>query len=217
MTTRRLITIALGALLVVLLSQATARADTISVDTSSLQGSPPGSFQLAFILLDASISGDGNNTAMLSDFAFGGGSAGSILTSGGGVSGDFTSGLTFTDTNPSGFNFIASGFTPGSVLSFSLSMTANLDSKINPMSGLPGDQFLFFILDSTGNPIPSTDSVTPDAFAIATVTPSGLSVQQFSIPAETTVPEPSSILLLGSGMALGFLRKLRSTKLRLLT
>ena len=199
----------LGAFSFVLLTQTTAYADTISLDTSSLQGSPSAPFQLAFVLIDASLTGDGNNTAVLSSFAFGGGSAGSVGSSGGGVTGDLISGITLIDSDPSGLNFITSAFTPGSTLSFNLAMTANPDSTLDPSANLTGDQLLFFILDNGGLPIHSTDKSTPDAFAIATVGPNGLTVQQFSVPVETSVPEPGTVLLLGTGLALGLFRRSR--------
>jgi len=206
---KRHLLVTLGALFLLLVTQQTSRADTISVNTTSLQGNASGPFVLGFVLIDASLSGDGNNTVMLSNFAFGGGSAGAVATSGGGVTGDLQSGMTFTDSDPSGFNFITSAFIPGTVLSFNLAMTANPDLNINPSSGLPGDQFLFVILDSTGQRIQSTDNNTPDAFAVATIGSGGLSVQQFSIPASTSVPEPATVLLLGSGLVLGLRCKRR--------
>jgi hypothetical protein len=190
---KRHLLVTLGTLFLLLVTQQTSRADTISVNTTSLQGNASGPFVLGFVLIDASLSGDGNNTVMLSNFAFGGGSAG----------------MTFTDSDPSGFNFITSAFIPGTVLSFNLAMTANPDLNINPSSGLPGDQFLFVILDSTGQRIQSTDNNTPDAFAVATIGSGGLSVQQFSIPASTSVPEPATVLLLGSGLVLGLRCKRR--------
>ncbi len=201
--------VTLGALFLLLVSPQTSRADTISINTSSLQGNASGPFVLEYFLLDASISGDGNNTAVLSSFDFGGGSAGAVILAGGGVTGDFLSGITLIDSAPSGINFIANAFTPGTVLSFNLAMTANPDLNINPSSGLPGDQFLFVILDSTGQRIQSTDNNTPDAFAVATIGSGGLSVQQFSIPASTSVPEPATVLLLGSGLVLGLRFKRR--------
>ena len=201
--------VTVGALLLLLMTQQPAHADNITIDTTSLQGNASGPFELAFVLLDASISGDGNNTAVLSNFNFGGGSAGAVTNSGGGVTGDLLSGITFTDSSPTGFNFIVSAFTPGTALSFNLAMTANPDLTINPSSGLTGDQLVFFILDNTGQPIPSTDNSTPDAFALATIGPGGLSVQQFSVPAPAPVPEPATVLLLGSGLVLGLCCKRR--------
>jgi len=206
---KRYLLVTLGALFLLLATQQTARADAIALNTTSLEGNAAGPYVLAFVLIDASLSGDGNNTVVLSNFAFGGGSAGAVATSGGEVSGDLLSGMTFTDGDPSGFNFITSAFTPGTVLSFDLAMTANPDLHIDPRSGLTGDQFLFFILDSTGEPIPSTDPSVPDAFAMATIGPGGLSVEQFSIPAPTPVPEPATILLLGSGLVVGLCCKRR--------
>ncbi|HEY6129238.1 MAG TPA: NF038129 family PEP-CTERM protein [Candidatus Acidoferrum sp.] len=207
---KRRLSITLAALLLTLLTQATAHADSVTVDTTSLQGNASGPFELAFVLIDASLSGDGNNTVTLSDFTFGGGAAGATATSGGGATGNLLTGITLTDTDLSGLNFLTSAFTPGSTLSFNLAMTANLDSKIDPALGnVTGDQLLFFILDSTGNPIHSTDTSAPDAFAIATVGPGGVTVQQFSVPAQTSVPEPGTLLLVGSGMALGLFRRKR--------
>jgi PEP-CTERM motif len=205
---KRYLLATLAVLSLLLVTQPASRADTITVNTTSLQGNPSGPFVLGFVFLDASISGDGNNTAILSNFNFGGGSAGAVLTSGGGVTGNLQSGITLTDSDPSEFNFITSAFTPGTTLSFNLAITANPDLTLNPASGLSGDQFLFVILDSTGKRISTNDNIS-DTLATATISPAGVSVQQFSIPASTSVPEPATLLLLGSGLVFGILRKRR--------
>ncbi len=202
----------LAALALLLLWQPTARADSynVTINTSSLVGSSSGPFQILVALEDANGYGDGNNTATISDFNVGSGSVGALST-GGGVSGSLAGSLTFTDSTD--LNYAMGDFTPGSTISFTFSMTSSPDS--NPSAtGFPGDEFLFFILDGTGNPITTTDGSTPDTFFLAIVQgSSGLSAQGFNIPGaaptvvtSTSVPEPSTILLLCAGiLALGLL------------
>ena len=121
----------------------TVRANSyysVFVDTSELVGSLAGPFSLDFQLNDGSGWGDGNNTAALSNFKFGGGSAVSGATTSGGASGDLISGITITDSN-STLNEFYQGFLPGNWLSFNLSLSTNLD-----LDGTP-DLFSFAILD----------------------------------------------------------------------
>ena len=96
----------------------------ITINTSSLEGS--GAFGLAFQLADGSGTGDANNTVILSNFKFGGGSAGAVDLTAGGAGGNMTSTITLTDSDPF-FNAFAQNFTPGTSLMFQASMTNNAD------------------------------------------------------------------------------------------
>jgi len=78
-----------------------AHADAVfnvSLDTSQLSVLHPGaSFALDFQLNDGSGSGDGNNTAILTNFLFGGGSASGSPDLFGGVSGNLSTTVSFID------------------------------------------------------------------------------------------------------------------------
>ena len=113
----------------------------VSLDTSALVGHPSGPFYLDFQLIDGSGIGNGNNTALVSDFQFGGGGADGSATTIGGASGDLTSGITLVDTEF--WNELYQAFTPGSWLSFAVTLSANAESGFAP------DMFSFSILDSS--------------------------------------------------------------------
>lgn len=218
---KRSVTLVFGALVLLLLGQRVAYADPVSINTAPLVGSPQGPFSFFAMLLEPSMAGDGDDTTMLTNFQFigGGGPIGTAVPGSGG-SGNLTSGMTLVDTDPGGFNAILQGFTPGNTLSFDLSMTVNQNTL--------GDQFVLTILEgnpSDGNTVPTTDP-TPaeDDLVLATVVGAngtcsggqlsgGLCIQQFSIPSTaSSVPEPATLLLLGSGMiGLGW-RKRRLSK-----
>lgn len=222
----RYFAVPLAALILVLFVQPVAKADSftctpgtnsescsVTINTSSLEGA--GQFGFFPVLLDASQSADGNNTASLSGFGFGGGSPGSASSFGGG-SGSFSSGMTFKETDPGGFNSVLGLFTPGSTLSFNLVMSTFADS--GNLHGMTGDEFVVMILEPDGITNVATNDTTPaeDAFFTLTVCPNcpnGVSVQQFSIPSTaSSVPEPATLLLLGSGLiGLGW-RKRRLSK-----
>lgn len=214
--------LAAGALALAMVCQPAARADgysfTVTTNTSAISGNS--TYEIGYTFTDASGTGDGNNTVTISDITFGGGSAGATDPSGvfGGSSGDLTSGVTLTDTNPL-VNSYAGGFTAGSTLSFLVTMTTNPDTTIDPSLGIPGDQFAFFLLDSSGVPIPTSNACGPTdtgecALLIATIQGSGsVDVQTFTSdltgPVQVT-PEPGTLALLGSGLAaLGWFKKSR--------
>src|SRR5687767_1070344 len=107
----------------------TAQANTIYhvvFDTSSLIGNASGPFYLDFQFIDGSGLGNANNTAILGNFDFGGGSAGGAVTSFGGVSGNLGSQITFTDSFF--FNEFFQSFTPGSIFAFDLTLTGGVES-----------------------------------------------------------------------------------------
>lgn len=193
---------------------------TVTTNTSAISGNS--TYEIGYTFTDASGTGDANNTVMISDITFGGGSAGATDPSGlfGGESGNLTSGVTLTDSNPL-VNSYESGFTAGSTLSFLVTMTTNPDATVDPSLGIPGDQFGFFLIDSSGVPISTSNSCGPTdtgecALLLATIQSNGsVDVQPFTSALTgqvqvATTPEPGSLALLGSGfVALGWWKKKR--------
>ena len=178
----------------VVVSPHVATADlllTETFDTSPLLTSPAAPFSLAFVLTDGGGSGDRNNTAMLSNFAFGGGSAGAVFLTLGGATGDLLSGVTLTDS--SFFNALSSSFTPGTTLGFQLALT----TKIDP-GGTP-DQFSVVILRSDGSPVPTTDPTGANSLLTVNIDSALPGAMRFDL---VGVPEPSSFLLLIPGLAI---------------
>ena len=133
---------------------------TISVDTTPLVGNPAGPFALNLQLTDGG--GTANNTATLSDFNFGGGSAGistcNATNCAGGAS--VTSPplvVTLTDDPLFGGSFLNQvilPFTPGNTgpLSFLLNLTTNVENGV----GTSPDAFSLGVLDSSGLGIPTS-------------------------------------------------------------
>lgn len=186
---------------------------TVNLDTSAINGAA--GYALAFQLNDGSGLLDANNTVTLSNFIFGGGSAGSCGVAGncepfGGASGDASSvtGITLTDSDF--FNSFAQRFTPGNTLSFTLDLTTNLD-----VGGTP-DAFGFSILDSTGTPLPTLDALGADTllsfdfdtldptlhtYATSALSPVALSAPTYRLaPPGGQAPEPGGLLLMGTGV-----------------
>jgi hypothetical protein len=168
----------------------------VTFDTSPLVGNASGPFSLDFQLLDGSLLGDANNTAMVGSFAFlpAGGPSGPPTTLGD-ATGDIAAGIALRDTFP--INELSQPVDLGDRLAFALTMTANEDT-----GGIP-DLFSFAILDNTGSAIPTDGPanalLVADLQAGTVQTFSGIGdfagVSALSVVA---VPEPGSVGLLAS-------------------
>jgi hypothetical protein len=184
----------------------------ISMNTAPLIGHAAGPFSLEFQLNDGRGIGDANNTATLTNFLFNGGAAVGSSTLTGGATGNLSSGVSLTDS--SFFNQFIQGFTPGSALSFRLSLSTNVDSGGTP------DEFSFAILDHTGTEIPTLasffdvfvqidiDSANPVVHTFATDTsrtPEGgggpINIASPTATPVSSVPEPTRLSLTLSGLA----------------
>ena len=177
----------------------------VTLNTTSIAG---GNYTLAFQLTDGSGTGDANNTATLTDFNFGIGSAAGCpvnCTLLGGVNGDATSSVILNDS--AFFNAFAERFTPGNILSFKLDLTT--------VAEIPTpDAFAFSILDSVGDPILTLDPLassflsididsaqpTPLLWATDPGSPVAINAPTLSAPPPAGVPEPGSLLLVGVGL-----------------
>jgi hypothetical protein len=200
---KHLLCIVAGAFALFISGTPNARADiidTVTVDTSGLP-STPGS-EIFFFLIDGSGTGDNNNTATLSNFAFGGGSAGAVDPSNttGGVTGAMPSTVTITESSFT--NILAQFFTAGSALSFNLDLTTNVQSGPTP------DQFSFSILDPNGNIIPTSDPTGDDNLLAINIDSSNPAVQPYSDLVTVTpeggvpTPEPNTIVFLTAALLL---------------
>lgn len=194
----------------------------VSLNTTPLIGHPAGPFFLNFQFTDGQGTGDTNNTVTVSNFAFGGGFAipcGFFPSSCvGGVSGDFSPGIVLTDS--SFFNAFTPQFFPGTVLSFLLSFTTNVDAGPQP------DEFSFAILDSFGFQIPTLDTIG-DALIVIDLDSASPTIQTFATDPSRSpsagggpivmgapsvgpvVPEPSTLTLLFCGLAALWLARRR--------
>lgn len=197
----------------------TAHADQIFVLTlnttplTATSAAPAAPFSLAFQLVEGSQAN--NNTAIISDFAYGvGGSAGSgcpaVLAPCvfGGASGDISSIVFLSTSGP--FNALVETFTPGSSLSFLVHLTSNVDAGGTP------DAFAFSILDSSGSSIPTLDTSGADTLLTVNIDSANPPILTYATdpsrntlggfgppitmqaPIATPVPEPGTVVLLST-------------------
>lgn len=190
----------------------------VSLDTSQLStlyGSS--SYAIDFQLSDGDNIETENNTAVLSNFQFGGGTAigtptefcsspvvGDCL----GISGDLSSGVTFSDKEF--LNEFLQEFTPGNLLSFDVSLTTNVDAEPTP------DKFSFVLTDGTASNFFDffVDLDIDSSLQIVTPSISGNGVTLTAViqPITTgSIPEPETLGLLLGGLALlGWKRRHRA-------
>src|SRR5665213_962286 len=73
--------------------------DTITIHTSPLVSHPAGPFAIDFQFTDGNGTGDGNNTVVISNVNFGGGSSAGSAVLTGGATGDLSTSANLTDTS----------------------------------------------------------------------------------------------------------------------
>lgn len=205
--------LSLGVVLTGLLAAVPGRAQTTDVITLKMPTlAVATTYYLDFQLVDGGLTADGNSVVTLSGFS----SAGFLFdpalgqSFGAGVSGSLATGLTFTDTDPSGADEFRQAFTvlpSTSQVQFTLRLApTSLDTPIP-------DTFEFGVLDSSHAPLPTNgptgaelvssnfSSLTP-SFDPAYHTVSGAFLQP-TITAPTPVPEAPVTVSLGLLLALG--------------
>lgn len=186
-------------------------AFNVTVDTSALTGSMANPLFLDFQLNDGAGWGDANNTAVISNFRFGGGTAFAPATHFGDATGDFSSSVRLSDSTA--FNEFYQGFAPGAWLSFTVSLSTQVDSGLDP------DLFGFAILDSNLSNI-ATTAPGSDLFVQVNLDSSQPTILVFgsldgTVPAPQVVPvpEPSTYGLLGgAGLLLACFYRRRASR-----
>jgi hypothetical protein len=200
-------TLVLATLALLLGGVGRARADfiaNVTLDTTSLKNNPSqGAFSVEFLLADQGIAPQSlnNNTATISNFNLHGGSlTPGTITTFGSPSGNLSSTLAVKDSPRDAF---IQDFTPGRSLSFTLDLTTNVTAS-EALVG--GDRFLFQVLSNNATLVASGLQISIPG-PNPTVSPFGGSLGNgvsVPAPAVSSVPEPSTLTLLGLG-SLGLL------------
>jgi hypothetical protein len=160
---------------------------TVTVDTSQISGvSGYGEFSLS----DGTVvDGNGPSTAnniVLSNFGFGGGSAGAVLPPNiGNASGSMTSSITLADGDAGGVADLAQAYTAGSIFSFDVQM-----SEV-PQAGT-SDEFLFRLLDNSLNYIGTSDPSGNNALIKVDISTSNIGLTDIKAYAASgaNIPKP---------------------------
>jgi PEP-CTERM motif len=208
----------------------TASADilfTVDLDTTPLTTAtvaPASPFSLAFQLVQGNPNNT-TNTATVSDFVFGGGSAAACpanCMTFGEESGDATSSIDLSTSDF--FNALTQTFTPGTTLSFLVDLTTN-PSNLN--LGFAPDTFAFAILDGSDSPIPTQDPSEANTLVTVTINSTNPTVNSYATNPDIgtnegnvsitmgpaiieSVPEPGTLTLLGTVLVCaGVLRRWR--------
>lgn len=171
----------------------------VQLNTSTLMSNPAGPYSLDFQLNDGAGWGDGNNWATLSNFSFGSGSSWGTSTTFGGAMGSLGGTVTLNDSNAM-LNELYQSFTPGSWLSFKVTLSTNVDAGPTP------DKFSFAILDSNLMNL-ATNSLGSDTFVEVninqwnpTVLSYGSADMTIAAPLVTPVPEASTYGICGAAL-----------------
>lgn len=110
---------------------------------------------------------------------------------------------------PSGFNDVFQGITFGNSLSFDVTLSG--PAVDTPNSNGYGSSFFLYLYDSSGNTLLTTDTNYGGAAAVITLNSNGtasvsyVSPEGSATPETSAVPEPSSMLLLLTGLPAFFL------------
>jgi len=194
--------------LLVVVAPSVARASSImfhvDITTSALVGNPSGPFSLDFQLNDG---GNGvTNTATIEHFTFGGGAAVGAATTTGSASGSLQASINLSDVGGF-FNDIYQEFTPGTSLGFDVTLSGNFAD--------PADAFSVAILD--GSLFNLATTLSGDTFVLVNISHAGLGFGDVQLGESTDprgviatahpVPEPSSMVLVGAGLALWLARR----------